>query len=172
MPVLVGRFSASRSKEPMKKLLSRLTGPPKVPPHCCDRRAPSRPRRLLREVGGVQLAVSEESIGAATNSVGSRFGHDVDDAADGASVFGGAAEGDDLKFLDQVLAVALLRLDERDVKVVEAIDEQRAFFRPRAADRDTRSIRRTDVLGSRRRQQREIEVVTISTRQRLELFAA
>ena len=136
--VAVGKFSSSFSKDAMKKLLSCMKRPTEgARPIAGDRTgALESPEAFCEEVFRIQVRVPEESICAATKVVASRFRDDVDDATNGAPILSRPAEGDDLEFLNQVLAVTLLRLNEIDVKVVEAINKQRAFMSLRPAYRE------------------------------------
>ena len=62
----------------------------------------------------------------------------------------------------------LFRLDERDVEVVEPVDEQRAFVPGRRRPRTPMPFSPLTTLRGRRHQQRQVQVVPVSPRQRLE----
>ena len=127
---------------------------------------PAKP--LLREILFVEVLVAKEPVAAALHLVPTGLRHGVDHAADRAAVLGGAAERDHLEFLNRVLAVARLRHREGLVQIVEAVDEERPLLGPRAANDYPRSLNRRHRLGGRGQQQREIEILAVSARQRFD----
>src|SRR6266853_1404625 len=73
-------------------------------------------------VDGLEVAIAEVSIDVAVEVVRSGAGNDVDDAARGASVFGGITVGDDLEFLYRFLRDGGAHAVDSVVSGVGAVD--------------------------------------------------
>src|ERR1700686_1281255 len=95
--------------------------------------------RCAKGVDGLEIAIAEVSVDVAVEVVRSGAGDDVDDAARGASVFGGVTVGDDLEFLYRLLRDGGAHAVDGIVGGVGAIDVDEVGTGALSADVETGS---------------------------------
>ena len=143
--------------------------------------------RRVQHRACVQLVVHAEVIGRSAGAVRARFGHDVHEAAEGASVLGEIRRVEHAEFLGRFLRRRRARQTGERLHVVGAVDlnhriqlrlpAERQSRRRRRSDADVRLLERAaaDILaaaGDAARQLHEIDEVAAADRQRFDFLGA